>query len=242
MLARAKALAAVGRLREARELLNRLRDTNPGSDDVTAAAAAVPLARLEMESGAAATAARLAGPAADALAQPGYVRMRADAWLTDVRALVRSGDATGAKAALAAFGAWAAGAGDRHASLFAGLARAEYHWRLGAGDWRADFDSARAIADESAIPADIAAAAAAYADALLAEGDLEKAEVEVGRLSRWSDQDFDCALREALLYAALGRDEARQSALTRARALAGERTIPKGAAAIAVSTRDTAAH
>ena len=241
-LARAKALAAVGRLREARELLNRLRDTNPRPDDVTAAAAAVPLARLELESGNAAAAARLAGLAVDALAPPGYMRMRADAWLTDVRALVRSGDATGAKAALAAFGAWTAGADDRHVSLFAELARAEYDWRFGGGDWRVDFDSARAIADESAIPADIAAAAAAYADSLLAEGDLEKAAVEVGRLSRWSDQDFDCAVREALLYAALGRDEARQSALARARVLAGERAIPKDATAIAVSTRDAAAH
>ena len=36
--------------------------------------------------------------------------------------------------------------------------------------------------------------ARSYADALIADGDLEAAAVEVGRVSRWSEQDFGCAL------------------------------------------------
>jgi hypothetical protein len=56
------------------------------------------------------------------------------------------------------------------------------------------------------IPSEIAAAARSYADALLAA-------VAVGRLSRWSDQDFGCGAVEARQYAAIGRNKARQAAL-----------------------------
>jgi hypothetical protein len=60
-------------------------------------------------------------------------------------------------------------------------------------------------------------------------------------VTRWADRDFACAVLEARLYAAMGRNEARQTAVARARALAGERRIPDDALATPVSTR-AAAH
>jgi hypothetical protein len=42
---------------------------------------------------------------------------------------------------------------------------------------------------------------------------------------------------EARLYAALGRNEARQTAVSRARALAGERNLPPDVLAVPISTR-----
>jgi hypothetical protein len=45
---------------------------------------------------------------------------------------------------------------------------------------------------------------------------------------------------EARLYAALGRDEARQTAVARARALAGERPLPADALAPAIAARAAA--
>ena len=48
----------------------------------------------------------------------------------------------------------------------------------------------------------------------------------IGRVARWADRDFDCALLQAGLYHALGQRATWQTALARARSLAGERTIP----------------
>jgi uncharacterized protein HemY len=107
--------------------------------------------------------------------------------------------------------------------------------------WRSAFDAARQIAARDAIPYGIAAVAKSYSDALFAEGDLDAAAVEVGRVARWSEQDFICAVLEARLYAALGRNEVRQTAVARARSLAGERSIPPEALAVPISTQ-AAAH
>ncbi len=241
-IARSKALAAVGRLHEARDLLTSIRDANPAPGDATAAAAATVLARLDLEDGNFSDAARLAAAAVDTLTQPTYARLRADGWLTDVRALLRSGKAPDALARITAFEAWAIQAGERHASLFAQLARAEYVWRFGDGrQWRTEFDKAIALADQRAVPADVALVASAYADALITEGDLQTAAIEVGRLSRWSDQDFNSAVLEARLYAALQQDGPRQTAMSRVRALAGERSVPRDATTIPISTHEASA-
>jgi hypothetical protein len=239
-IARAKALAAVGRLREARDSLDHLRAS--GTDPVTAAAAGVVLARLELDGNNASVAGDLAEHSVQVLAAPGYAGLRADAWLTQVRAALRAADSARAAGLIAALETWAAQADEPRAALFAHLARAEYTVRFGDGKaWRAAFDSARELAAHDAVPAEIAAVARSYADALFGDGDLDTAAVEVGRVSRWSDQDFVCAVLEARLYAALGRNEARQAALARARSLAGERSIPADALAVPISTRAASA-
>lgn len=240
-IARARALAAVGRLGEARAALQRLREANSDPADVTAAAAAVPLARIELDGGNETRAAELAASAVAVLTDPGYAGVRADAWLTAVRALARANDRAAASVQAAAFQAWAAQAGGR-APTFAQLARADVAWRFVEDGWRGEFDAARTLADAGGVPADVAQVAIDHAGALIAVGDLDAAEVEVGRVSRWSGQDFACAVLEARFYAALGRDAARQTALARARELAGERPIPAEASVVAVSAREASAH
>ena len=235
ILARARALGAVGRLREARAALDDLRSAS--DDPITVAAAGVVLARLELDSNHAAAAGDLADRAVSALNAPSYARLRAEAWLTQVRVAIRTADAARAAKLIAALDDWAGKTDEPRAALFARLARAEYALQFGDGNsWRSAFDGARDFAARNAVPYEIAAVTASYADALLGYHDFDTAQVEVGRISRWSDQDFVCAALEARLYAALGRNEARQTAVARARALAGERGIPADALAVPIST------
>ena len=235
-LARASALAAVGRLREARDTLDRLRSTS--KDPVAIAMAGVVLARLELDSNNIGAAHDLAERAVSALEAPGYSSMRADAWLSEVRAALRGADAAKAGETIAALDSWAQLTGDSRARIFARLAHAEYTLRFGDGKgWREAFNAARDLAAHEAVPHEIATVARSYADALFADGDIDAAAVEVGRVSRWADQDFACAVLEARLYAALGRNEARQTAVSRARALAGERNLPPDVLAVPISTR-----
>jgi DNA-binding winged helix-turn-helix (wHTH) protein len=234
-LARARALAAVGRLREARDVLDRLRSTS--ADPVLVGAAGGVLARLELDRRNAGIAADLAERAVAQLDVPNMAVLRADTWLTEVRATLLSADAARAANVASALEGWAGQTDLRRALLFSRLARAEYGHRFGDGkDWRAAFDTVRDLAGQGASPYELAMVAESYAEALLAEGDVAAAAVEVGRLSRWSEQDFRCAVLEARLYAAMGRDEARQTALARARALAGERAIPDDALTPAIGT------
>jgi tetratricopeptide (TPR) repeat protein len=238
-LARAKALSAVGRLREARDSLDRLRGA--GSDPVNTAAAGAVLARLDLDSNNATAAGDLAERTVSVLDAPSYSAIRAEAWLTQVRAALRAANAGHAAEAIAAFDRWAAQTDEPRARLFARLAEAEYAREFGDDkQWRGAFEAARELAAHDAVPYEIATVAKSYADALFADGDLDAAAVEVGRVSRWSEQDFVCAVLEARLYAATGRNEARQTAVSRARALAGERSIPAYALAVPVSTRAAA--
>ena len=239
-IARARALATVGRLREARDALDRLRSSS--SDAATLAAAGAVLAQLELDNSNAAIAADLAERAMLSLVAPSYAEVRAEAWLTQVRAQNRLADTVRAGESIAALDAWAAQSDYGRARVFAELSRAEFAVHKGDGQtWRDAFDRARSLAESGGVPVEIAAVARSYAVTLIADGDLDAAEVEVGRVSRWSERDFSCAVLEARLYAARGRNEARQGAVARARSLAGERSIPADALAIAISTRAASA-
>jgi DNA-binding winged helix-turn-helix (wHTH) protein/tetratricopeptide (TPR) repeat protein len=234
-LAHGRALLAVGRNREARGVFDELRRMS--DDPILATVAGNELARLELETGNASAAFELAERGVQLLTTPDYAIPRANAWLTQVRAALRGSDPNGAANMSAAFTTWAGQSGVPRAGLFATLAAAETVHAAGAPDWRAGFEAARDLAARNGVPYEIAAVARSHADALLADGDLDAAVVEVGRVTRWSEQDFGCAVLEARLYAALGRNEARQEALARARALAGERSIPADALSVPVSTR-----
>jgi DNA-binding winged helix-turn-helix (wHTH) protein len=239
-LARARALAAVGRLREARASLDELRSTT--TDATTAAHAGVLLARLELDANNASAAADLAEHTVAVLDHANQAGARAEAWLTAIRADLRAGNGERAAQAIAALDQWAAQSDEPRARLFARLADAEYARQFGAaGQWRSAFVAARDLATRDAIPYEVAVVVRSYSDALFAERDYDAAAVEVGRVTRWADRDFACAVLEARLYAAMGRNEARQTAVARARALAGERRIPDDALATPVSTR-AAAH
>lgn len=240
-LARARALAAVGRLHESRDLLDQLRRTS--TDEVAIAAAGGVLARLDLNdlNNNAPAAADLAERSVAVLAAPSYARLRAEAWLTEIRASLRAGDRQQAGAAIAALDRWSSQADEPRAQLFARLAQAEYALRFGDGSgWRSSFDAAREAAAKGGVPYEIATVAGSYANALFDNGAAAAAAVEVGRVSRWSEQDFDCAVLEARLYAALGHNEARQTAVARARALAGERSIPVDVLRVPISSQEAA--
>jgi len=237
-LARAKALGAVGRLHEARDALDQLRRTS--TDEVTIAAAGGLLAHIDLDTNAT-SAGDLAERSVSVLAAPSYARLRAEAWLTQVRAALRAGDRQRAAAVIAALEGWSSQTDEPRAQLFARLAQAEYALRFGDGnDWHSAFEAARETATHGGVPYEIAIVAQSYANALLGNGAAETAAVEVGRVSRWSDQDFDCAVLEARLYAALGHNEARQTAVARARALAGERSIPVDVLRVPISSQEAA--
>ncbi|HVI59720.1 MAG TPA: winged helix-turn-helix domain-containing protein [Luteimonas sp.] len=97
--------------------------------------------------------------------------------------------------------------------------------RAGA-DGEPGYRAALALAEQRAIPAEIAEAVGAYARWLLARGQAAEAGGLAGRVAPWAEQDFALALLQVALYARLGQHAQWEEALARARALAGERSIP----------------
>src|SRR5690606_5767129 len=123
-VARADSLAAVGRLAEARALLDAtIRGDRPQADPAQAARARAIEARLDLALGDAATAAVLARQAVGGLAGAGGAADRADAWVTWLRALRR--DDPDAARELAAFAAWAERRADPRVRVRLDVARAE---------------------------------------------------------------------------------------------------------------------
>jgi len=90
----------------------------------------------------------------------------------------------------------------------------------------AGYRAALALAEQRAIPAEIAETVDAYAHWLLARGATAEAGGLAGRIAPWAEQDFTLALLQVELYARLGQREQWEAALLRARELAGERPIP----------------
>ena len=227
-LQRARALAANGRIGEARALLDdierRIDPTDPGGLPGDLASER---ARLELEAGhfvAAADAARIAVQRLPTLDE---APERARAWLGLARALRASGDASGARTESARFLQWAAAhAGLPSVSLLSALAEAELAWserRIDDAD--RSFAAALAEAERRTVPRDLVVVAQSYGSRLLEAGEHARASAVIGRVARWSEQDFDCAVLQARLYRALGQIEAWRSALAQARALAGERAL-----------------
>jgi Flp pilus assembly protein TadD len=99
------------------------------------------------------------------------------------------------------------------------------------------FEAALEAAGRLEVPADIAEVVIAYGSALIAAGRLERAGAVVGRVARWADQDFDCALLQVRLFAALGQATAWRRALATARRLAGDRPLPPEVLSLAASRR-----
>jgi len=226
-LQHARALAAVGRLREARALVSDLAGNAAlaGQAELPGGIATED-ARLRLAAGDAGGAADAARRAVDALPTTDEAHVRAQAWLVLVRALERAGRPQDARAEGERFAAWSRASGMPGVSLFAALARAE----LARADARredadAAYSAALAEAERWTVPRDLATVVASYGDALLAERDFDRASAVIGRVARWAEQDFDCARLQAELYAALGQSDAARTAAARVRELAGERPV-----------------
>ncbi|HEY0180891.1 MAG TPA: hypothetical protein VGC30_14850, partial [Dokdonella sp.] len=94
------------------------------------------------------------------------------------------------------------------------------------GEAERRFREALDLAERRGVPADIALVAGAYGPWLLDRGRIREAGEVIGRASPWAKYDFGCALLELKLFHTLRRADAWADAHTRATALAGDRTIP----------------
>ncbi|MCR6702368.1 MAG: hypothetical protein NVV68_15005 [Dokdonella sp.] len=230
-LQRARTLTAIGRLTEARALLEGiLRDPDLHQEASMPGRALLAAAVLDAAEDKLADAGATAQRAASDEAPITYDRERAQAWLIWTRALRAEKHAAGAAAQVDAFGAWAARSDNPAVRVLAQLAQAEQAAEQ-AGDearTRAIYDQVLIDADRLGVPMLVAEAVTAYGDYLIGRHDLERASAVVGQIARWADSDYGCAVLLARLYRALGQHDAWQGALARARSLGGERVLPDG--------------
>jgi len=228
-LRRAKALAAAGRLADARALFYALQRAPAAAGQAgLLGVVASELAMLDLQGGNAEAAAAAARSALAGLPQVEQASERAKAWLTLVRALRATGRSDEARAQMADFAQWARAYPDSAGvQLVRTLAEAEQAWSGGdrEGAWRI-YAALLGQAEQRGVPEDVVGVVASYGNALIAAGELDRAGAVIGRAARWSERSFDCALLQARLYRALGEPDAWRAALARARALAGERAIP----------------
>jgi tetratricopeptide (TPR) repeat protein len=215
-------------LADARKMLDELGSKNAPEQTGLPGDVASESARVYLAAGNASAAVESARVAVARLPTTDEAHERARAWLALTRALRASGQADSARDQTSEFTRWAT----THATmpsvtLFAALADAEQARAAGDRDREyKSYETALGDAERWGVPADLVAVAVSYGSSLIADGQLERASTLSGRVARWADRDFDCALLQANLYHALGQRATWQSALDRARGLAGERAIP----------------
>lgn len=225
----AQSLAATGRLREARDLLDDvLRTLSPEREPLAAAIASKLLAELDLAAGNFDRSIAAAKRAVDLLADvnPGS-DARAAVWLVLVRALHGEQRDAEAKSEIDRLYAWARAAGHPTLLWRARLAQAELAWVEGRRSAALqDFEAVLELVAEDGTPDELAEVVRLYGAALIGSGEVEQAAAVIGRMSRYAEHDYSLALLQVRLYHALGRREAWQAALNQARQLAGERPIP----------------
>jgi len=227
-LSRAVALAGAGRLRDADDLVARIRaSSDPTTDAVVRIEADALAADLALLRGDHARAAALAGKALTPELESTNWLDYEGAWTTRIRALQRAGDVTSAAAEIKRLRAWAdAASGDRR-SLYVELLEADQARLEGSVEPALQgYAAAMTRAERLGIPEDIVVVGQSYVEALLAAGRVEQASAIGGRLAPWSNQDMRASWVQAQVYQALRKDDAARAALERARQLAGERVLP----------------
>ncbi|MET0229910.1 MAG: hypothetical protein ABW186_03155, partial [Rhodanobacteraceae bacterium] len=222
---RVDAFLALGRLGEAGALLSTLPADAPGANPFVARRLHALRARLALVDGDDAKAADEARRAL-ALPAPGddLGEGVAEIALVYQRAVLASaaagtGDAPSAK--WIDFGKPAA---------YPVQALAEAEWSAARGDDRgagALFARALAMAEARGVPADVGGVSDAYGPWLLAHGRMREAGDVIGRVAPWAERDYASALLQVRLFHALGEPAAWSKALATARALAGERELPR---------------
>lgn len=225
---RASALASVGRLAEARAHLDELTSSpDPSQDTGVLMLAWNQQAVLALASGQAEAAAALARRAIVSATGPQWVDLRAETWLTLTRALRAQGRNADAAAEVLRMMEWAPDE-NRVASIRVQLAQAESAWSAGRREASAlAYTEALRMAERHSVPSAIAEVVESWGNTLIADGELEAASAVIGRVARFADSDFTCALLQARLYRTLGQTTAWQTSLVQVRALAGERPIPE---------------
>ncbi|HVT33369.1 MAG TPA: winged helix-turn-helix domain-containing protein [Rhodanobacteraceae bacterium] len=222
---RSRVLTAMGRYREAAELLDaadaEFPDMRPQIRQVLMSQRAE-LAWREGRMAAAFDLARKAlaeSPCTDT--EPPCGRLL----LTYQRALIASGDVHSDGPAPGP--AELSGNGETAARPVIALAEAEWAVHQQRPERAAQqFARALEIADRDGVPSEVAEVAISYARWLIGQGRLDEASALAGRTAAWAGSDFDCALLQVAILHAWGRAEPWREALDRARALAGEREVP----------------
>ncbi|TKR30541.1 hypothetical protein FCE95_10520 [Luteimonas gilva] len=89
-----------------------------------------------------------------------------------------------------------------------------------------EFGAALALAERGGVPAEIAEAVSIQASWLLDQQRNEEAGSLIGRVAPWAAQDFELALLQLRLFQQSGQVAPWRNALAQARGLAGERAVP----------------
>lgn len=226
-LSRAVALAGVGRLHDADDLVRRIRETSDPVEDAVVRTEAESLAAdLALLRGNNAQAASLAAAALTPALENSNRQDYASAWFTRVRALQRDGQIAAAAAEVKRLRNWADMTVDDRRSLYVALAEADQARAEGNREQAVQrYAGAMSQAERLGIPEDIVVVGESYAEILLDTGMLDQASAVSGRLAPWAGKDMRVAGTQARLYQALGRSDAADKALALARQLAGERVL-----------------
>jgi DNA-binding winged helix-turn-helix (wHTH) protein/tetratricopeptide (TPR) repeat protein len=232
-LARAAALAAMGRLGEAQALIERIRTgSDPQRDAAVRAQNEAIAAEVAMRRGDLSEAARLAGGALTPSLRDSDKSLYTQTLLLETSALQGARDIPRASASAGRLRAWAAESGDDWTKLHATLADARQAWIENRRDAALQaFAAAMQVAARLAIPDDLVGVGAAYADALIDIGHIDEARSVAGRIAPWADRDARAAFTQVRLYRALGSGDAERNARRVAVRLAGEGKLPADAAA-----------
>jgi len=218
-------LAANGRTREAAEgAASVLEAARRDGDAVARARVQALLGRLALARGDVPAAIEAAADAVARFAAVDDAREEARAHDLHIQALLAAGRSDDAARAADALAAFAARAADPASRLYAGLARARTaNEAETAGTWYA---RALGEADALRIPLDLREVVDAYAAWLVDRGETGRAAALAERVAAFAPRDFGSALVLVRVHQAGGDAALWRSALARAQALAGERTVP----------------
>ena len=224
-LTRLYVLVANGRSKDVPERLAGVLDSATHDDDSIAQARAhALLGRLALERADPAKAGEEADMALQQFAAVDDAREYARAYYLRVEALLAGGLPLDAAKVTVQLSAFAEKAGSAAARLYADLARARTTDDAeAAGTWYA---RALAEADALRIPLDLREVAIAYATWLIARGEHGRAGALAERVAGFAGRDFGSALLQVRVQQAIGNEALWRSALARAQALAGDRSIP----------------
>jgi DNA-binding winged helix-turn-helix (wHTH) protein/tetratricopeptide (TPR) repeat protein len=215
ILVRAEALTALGRLREARDLLQlpEAKPVAPG-DFRRREYLVMDLAR---QSGDARSTALLAGAALKDWPVDRNPRLRAWVAFRQHEAALEA-DLPAPEDVMASL------AGDALASKLGAALRDRRAGNAAAAE--SSYREAETLTENGGVPGPIANAVRAHARWLMQTGELDQATALVGRVAPWAEQDFEVALLQVELYSRLRQPRQWRAALDRAQRLAGERSIP----------------
>jgi hypothetical protein len=189
-------------------------------------------AEVAMLRGDASAAARLAAAALSPSLRDSDKTLYTQTLLLETIALQDASAVADASAAASRLRAWAADSGDDWTKLQSALADARQAWAENRRDAALQaFAAAMQVAARLAIPDDLVAVGAAYADALIDIGHIDEARSVAGRIAPWADRDSRAAVTQVRLYRALGSGDAERNARLVAVRLVGEGKLPADAVA-----------